>query len=108
MGQPFTVSIPHRLGKAEATRRMQKGLSMVRDRFGQHVSIVHEVWTDDHLDFKVVVVGTTAAGTLDVTDDNVALEVELPFILSLMANKVKGVVEKHGNRLLGNRSKETS
>lgn len=105
MGQPFTVSIPHRLGKAEAVERMQRGISLMRDRLGKQVSIVHEVWTGDHLDFKLVIVGTPAAGTLDVAEDHVSLVVELPFLLNLMAQKVKGLIEQQGNRLLGNRAR---
>lgn len=100
MAQPFTASVPHKLGRAEATRRLQSGLGAVRDKFGQHVEILKETWTDDHLDFRVAVMGQHAEGTLDVADDAVHLAVELPFMLSLIANKAKDVIQKQGKLLL--------
>lgn len=100
MGQPFTASIPHRLGKAEATRRLQAGLSSVRDRFSRHISIMDERWTGEHLDFRIAALGQTASGTLQVADDAVHLSVELPFMLDLIARKARDMIQKQGKLLL--------
>ncbi|MEP9354965.1 polyhydroxyalkanoic acid system family protein [Xanthobacter sp. KR7-65] len=100
MGQPFTASIPHRLGKAEATRRLQAGLSSVRERFSRHISITEEVWTGEHLDFRIAALGQSAQGTLQVADDAVHLSVELPFMLDLIARKAKDLIQKQGKLLL--------
>lgn len=100
MGQPFTTSIPHRLGKVEATRRLQVGLTTVRSRFGRHISILQEVWTDEHLDFQIVALGQTAGGTLDVTEEAVHLSVELPFLLDLLARKAQDLIKKQGRLML--------
>ncbi|MBB6306832.1 polyhydroxyalkanoic acid system family protein [Xanthobacter tagetidis] len=100
MAQPFTASVPHKLGREEATRRLQSGLTTVRDRFASHVEIVEERWTDGHLDFRVAVMGQHASGTLDVLDEAVNLSVELPFFLSMLANKAKDLVMKQGQILL--------
>lgn len=100
MAQPFTASVPHKLGQEEATRRLQKGLTAVREKFGQHVEIIEEKWTDAHLDFRVAVMGQHATGTLDVADEAVHLAVELPFVLSLIANKAKDMVQKQATLML--------
>ncbi|WP_127088184.1 polyhydroxyalkanoic acid system family protein [Aquabacter cavernae] len=100
MAQPLTVSIPHRLGKAEATRRLQTGLSSVRERFGDKLSVMQETWTGDHLDFRVAVMGHEAAGKLDVAEDAVHLEVTLPWLLHLMAEKAKALIDRQGRILL--------
>lgn len=100
MGQPFTASIPHRLGKAEATRRLQAGLSAVRDRFSRHIAITEEVWTGGHLDFRIAALGQSAAGTLEVAEDAVHLCVELPFMLDLVARKARDLIHKQGRILL--------
>lgn len=97
---PFTASIPHRLGKAEATRRLQAGLTTVRDRFGRHVTIVEEVWTAEHLDFRIAALGQAANGTLDVSDDAVMLSVELPFLLDMLARKAQDLIKKQGTLML--------
>ncbi|QRG08003.1 polyhydroxyalkanoic acid system family protein [Xanthobacter dioxanivorans] len=100
MGQPFTASIPHRLGQAEAVRRLQVGLTTVRDRFGRHITLLEEVWTGAHLDFRIAALTQTANGTLDVTDDAVHLSVELPFLLDLLARKAQGLIKKQGTLML--------
>lgn len=100
MAQPFTASIPHRLGKAEATRRLQVGLTTVRSRFARQVSVIEEVWTGEHLDFRIAALGQTAGGRLDVTDDAVHLSVELPFFLDMIARKAKDLIQKQGKLML--------
>lgn len=100
MPQPLTVSIPHRLGKAEATRRLQTGLSSVRARFGDKLSVKEETWTDSHLDFRVAVMGQEAAGMLDVAEDAVHLQVTLPWLLHIMAEKAKALIDRQGRILL--------
>lgn len=100
MPQPLTVSIPHRLGKVEATRRLQTGLSSVRARFGDKLSVKEETWTDSHLDFRVAVMGQEAAGMLDVAEDAVHLQVTLPWLLHIMAEKAKALIDRQGRILL--------
>ncbi|MFG1301639.1 polyhydroxyalkanoic acid system family protein [Xanthobacter sp. V3C-3] len=100
MGQPFTTSIPHKLGKVEATRRLQAGMTGVRERFGRHISILEEVWTDDHLSFRIAALGQTAQGTLDVTDDAIHLSVELPFLLDLAARKARDLITRQGRIMI--------
>ena len=44
--------------------------------------------------------GQTTTGTVDVAEDHVRLEVQLPWLLSMLANKAKALVEKQGKRML--------
>lgn len=105
MAQPFRVSIPHRLGQAEATRRLQSGLTLVRGHFAGKVNVIEEVWTDSHLAFHIGVLGQQAKGQIEVLDDAAHLTVDLPWVLQLMAEKVKGMIEKQGQILLEDKSK---
>lgn len=100
MGHPFTASIPHRLGRAEATRRLQAGLSVARERFGRHIAVTEETWVGDHLDFRVVVLGHAAWGTIDVDDDAVRLSVELPALLRMLAEKTRALIQEKGRLML--------
>ncbi len=100
MAKPFTVSLSHRLGKDEATRRIQSGLSTVRSRFSGHITIAEELWTDSHLDFRINALGKSATGTLDVSEDRITLSVELPTLLNLLARKATARIEKEGQLLL--------
>ena len=44
--------------------------------------------------------GQNTTGTIDVAEDHVRLEVQLPWLLSLLANKAKALVEKQGKLML--------
>ena len=100
MSQPITVTLPHRLGRAEVLRRLQAGFSNAQSKFGGKLLVLEEQWSGDHLDFRASVLGQTTTGTVDVAEDHVRLEVHLPWPLSLLANKAKALVEKQGKLML--------
>src|SRR5262249_2283121 len=99
MSQPIVVSLPHRLGKAEALRRLQTSLNDAQLSSGG-LFLFKNQWSGDHLDFRASVLGQTTTGTIDVAEDHVRLEVQLPWLLSLLANKAKALVEKQGKLML--------
>jgi hypothetical protein len=57
-------------------------------------------WSDNHLDFRASLLGQSTTGTVDVAEDHVRLEVQLPWLLSILANKAKALVEKQGKLML--------
>jgi Putative polyhydroxyalkanoic acid system protein (PHA_gran_rgn). len=57
-------------------------------------------WSGDHLDFRASMLGQSTTGTVDVAEDHVRLEVQLPWLLSMLANKAKVLVEKQGKLML--------
>jgi hypothetical protein len=74
MSAPLIVSIPHRLGREEATRRLKTGLT----RAAASVPILQideEKWEGDRLVFRVRALGQAASGHLDVTENDARLEV---------------------------------
>ncbi len=100
MSQNVTVSIPHRLGKAEASTRIKNGLGKARGEFASLMNVEEETWTGDRLTFRVAALGQRCSGTIDVEEDHVKLEVTLPWLLAKVAEKVKGVVKAKGNLML--------
>ncbi len=100
MSRPVVVTIPHKLGKQEAARRLRAGFSNVRSTFGESFAVVKDEWAGDHLDFSASILGQTATGTVDVADDHVRLEVQLPWLLSLLADKAKALVRREGKLML--------
>ncbi len=107
MGEPVIVTIPHRLGKQEATRRLQTGFGNVRSTIGQKFVVLKDEWKGDHLDFQASLLGQTTTGKVDVADDHVRLEVELPWMLAMLANKAKAIVQKQGQLMLEKPAKPT-
>jgi len=100
MSKPLTVSIPHNLGKAEATRRLQGGLTSLKSQFGDKVASINETWSADRMDFRVGAMGQTVSGHLVVMDDQVRVEVQLPWILAMVAEKAKTFIQKQGTLML--------
>jgi hypothetical protein len=100
MSKPLVVTIPHRLGRDEALRRLKSGLRNAQEKFGQFFTLQEEIWTDNRLQFRVTALAQTASGTIDVLDDHVRLEVVLPWLLAKVAETIQPLIRKEGTLLL--------
>jgi Putative polyhydroxyalkanoic acid system protein (PHA_gran_rgn) len=102
MPAPLVVSIPHRLGREEARRRLQAGLT----RAAASVPVLkvdEERWDGDRMTFRVRALGQAAAGTVDVEDGHVRVEVTLPWLLQRFAEAAQSAIKSRGNLLLTKR-----
>jgi hypothetical protein len=102
MSAPLVVSIPHRLGREEAVRRLKTGLT----RAAASVPILkvdEERWENDQMTFRVRALGQVASGNVQVAEDHVRLEVMLPLLLQRFAEMAKAVIENRGQLLLTKR-----
>ena len=102
MSAPLVVSIPHRLGREEARRRLQSGLT----RAAASVPVLkvdEERWDGDRMIFRVRALGQAAAGHVDVENDHVRVEVTLPWLLQRFAEVAQAAIKKRGNLLLTKR-----
>ena len=104
MSQPVVVSIPHQLGRAEARKRIAEGVGRLTQQFAAMGEVKH-AWEGDVLRFTVATMGQMVTGLIDVGETAVRLEVVLPGFLAMIANKVKGRLQKEGQVLLEDRSK---
>ena len=100
MSKPLIVSIPHRLGKDEAVRRLKSGLGNARANYSHLFAVQEETWTGDHLQFRVSALGQAASGSIDVLEDHVNLVVYLPWLLAQIAAAIQPLVRKEGTLLL--------
>jgi hypothetical protein len=99
MSAPLVVSIPHRLGREEASRRLRGGLA----RAAASVPVLQvdeERWDGDRMFFRVRALGQVASGQIDVADDHVRLEVMLPWLLQRFAEMAQVVIRERGRLLL--------
>ena len=103
MSAPLIVSIPHRLGREEATRRLKIGLVRAASSI-PILQVDEERWEGDRLVFRVRALGQTASGHVDVADDHVRLEVTLPWLLQRFAKAAQIAIKNRGNLLLTKRS----
>lgn len=100
MSKPLFVSIPHRLGRDEAKRRLQSGLANARTHFGHLFTVQEETWNNNNLAFRLTALGQVMSGTIDVLDDSVNLQVTLPWLLAAIAEKIQPLIRKEGTLML--------
>ena len=99
MSEPLLVTIPHKLGKEEALRRLKPALSKASESFPV-LKVEQELWSGDHMDFKVRALGQVAAGHVQVGDNSVRLEVTLPWLLHKFGEVVQKTISGKGQILL--------
>ncbi|MHB8268548.1 polyhydroxyalkanoic acid system family protein [Bradyrhizobium sp.] len=102
MSAPLVVSIPHRLGRAEACRRLKTGLTRAAASLPV-LKVDEEKWDGDRMIFRVRALGQAAAGHVDVEDDHVRVEVTLPWLLQRFAEVAQATIRNRGKLLLTKR-----
>ncbi len=101
----LTITIPHQLGREEAKRRITEQASQLQSQHGGMLERIEQRWDGDTLHFLVGAVGQSVSGTLRVAEQDVHLEVALPWMLALLAGTVKKQIERQGHKLLGHQAK---
>ena len=101
MSRPITVSIPHKLGAAEARRRLEQGLGRLEQQLaGVGVAQMKKEWQGERLIVTARALGQAITARADILADAVNLEIDLPEILALFADKLRGRLQKEGKLLL--------
>jgi len=103
MSAPLVVSIPHRLGREEAAKRLKGGLARAAASVPV-LSVDEERWEGDRMFFRIRAVGQAASGQIDVADDHVRLEVVLPWLLQRFAQMAQAAIRDRGQLLLTKKS----
>ena len=100
MKKPVIVTLPHQHTKAEALKRIREGLEKMKPQLAPYTSSLKEEWHGDELHFDVAVMKQTVSGRIHVMDDHVRVEVDLPWILTAIAEMVRSQIEKRGSQIL--------
>src|SRR5580704_11266985 len=100
MSQPLLVSIPHRLGRSEARRRLDSGVGRLRPELGALLSGLDYHWEGDTLNFVASAMWQRITGRIEVLDDVVRIEIDLPWVMQLLADTVARRVRSRGIALL--------
>jgi Putative polyhydroxyalkanoic acid system protein (PHA_gran_rgn) len=107
MSRPVTVSIPHSLGKDEARRRIEQGFGQLRNQMAGGATgllgktlTFQERWEGDRLHFEGSGLGQKMTGRLDIRDNAVDIQLDLPEILAAIADRITGKLKAEGQKLL--------
>ena len=98
--EPLTVTISHRLGREEAKRRLDNGLSAIRNEIAAYVRSLDYSWDDHTLNFRVSALMQTITGRIEIYEEFVKVELGLPLLLHMAAKRIIGQIQSRGAALL--------
>ena len=101
MARPLTVTISHELGREGAKRRIADGMGHIRTQLTGIALALDERWTGDQLSFRLLALGQTVTGRIEVEETLVRLEIMLPGLLGAFAQRIAGRIRLQGAKLLG-------
>lgn len=99
MAEKVTVRVPHKLSKADARARIDKGFAKVQEQIAGKSVNVEQEWQGETMAFKAGAMGQSLTGKLNVMDDHVHIEVDLPWFLAKLSGMVEDKLRK-GTQLL--------
>jgi len=100
MSERVTVIVGHRHGRVEAVRRLKEGFARTKGHLGEMIAIEQETWEGDTLHFHMRALGQTAAGTIEVMEEALRIEVSLPWLLAKAARGLLPILRKEATLLL--------
>jgi hypothetical protein len=99
MSNNIVVDVPHKLGAAEARRRIERDVG----RLAGHIpggAVVQSGWEGDCLNLRIGAMGQEAQARIDVGEAVVRVEVSLPAGLSFFNKMLEGVIRRQGTAIL--------
>ncbi|UYV16798.1 polyhydroxyalkanoic acid system family protein [Porphyrobacter sp. ULC335] len=95
------VTLPHTLGKEEVRRRMHKHADEIGNFFPAGLAKVTTGWpNEDRMNITAEVMGQAIPGGVEIREDEVVIEMDLPLLLSVMKGPLEAAVKKEAGRLL--------
>src|SRR4051812_38217918 len=96
----LSVNIPHRLAQDEARQRLQNGITDLKSKYAGKVADVAETWNGNQMNFKMTAMGQSITGRVDVLPEAVKLDIDLPWLFAMFAEKFKPQVEAEARKML--------
>lgn len=85
----LAIEVPHTLGQQEASQRLQGYLEKVKERYGAQVSNLTDAWNGNTLNFGFTTFGFNIKGAVNVHEDKVALDGDIPFAAMMFKGKIE-------------------
>src|SRR5689334_18416223 len=101
MAKPLIVDIPHDLGREEARRRIETGVQQRKGLLAKSgAALDRPACAGDRPHFGPSALAQKVEGAIDVGPESVRVEVKLPFLLAIFAEKIQKSLGKEGTLLL--------
>jgi hypothetical protein len=96
----LTLNIPHSQTQEEALNRIKQLLSRLQEEQKGTVTNVQEIWNGPNGNFSFSAKGFNIAGTIQVRENEVQLDSDLPFAVSLFKGQIASMITERANALL--------
>lgn len=100
MQHTITVTVPHNLGVETAKKRLAERLNMLQRDYVDKIAHSEVTWSGDVATIRVTALGQQATAQISVLADLVRIDVQLPWLLAVIAGKVKDVISHNANDVL--------
>ena len=104
MAQPIDVSVPHKLGREEARRRIAANMGSLQSHIPGGAAVTSN-WVGDRLDLGISAMGQTVDASITVEDAQARVHVELSGMLAMLAGPIEAALRSKGPELLEDHSK---
>ena len=97
----LNVTVPHQLTQAEATERLKKKRTEIKEQHTYTVTDLKETWTTpDSLDFAFKILGFSLTGSVESLESSVRIAVVLPAAALMMKGTIESQVRRELEQVL--------
>jgi len=97
----LNIAVPHQLPQAEATERLKKKRTEIKEQHTYTVSDLKETWTSpDSLDFAFKILGFSLTGTVKSLESSVQISVVLPIAATIMKGTIENQIRRELEQVL--------
>jgi hypothetical protein len=99
----FNVSVPHPLSQQDATEKLNRFVEVLEDKYKDKVSELSQSWDGNVLVFHFKTYGIPIDGRITVSDNNLAVDGDLPFTAIMFKGKIESSIREQLERVLGSK-----
>jgi len=96
----FNVTVPHTLSQEDAKSRLERFAESLEARFQDKVSDLSQSWEGNSLSFAFKTFGIKIGGKIDVNDDNLAVQGDIPITAMVFKGKIESDIREQLERLM--------
>jgi len=96
----MNIKIEHRQTKDEAKRRLEALIATLKTQHASQIQNLQEQWTGYTNKIKGTARGYSVAGTLEIKELAILIDLKIPLLLQVFSKKIRSVVEEHVKKTL--------
>ena len=97
----INFDVPHSLSADDAKEKLQKFVEAIQEKFKDQVSDLEQSWQDNDLSFGFKTFGIKIAGKINVSDDKLSVDGDLPISAMMFKGKIESEIRNQLEKLMG-------